>query len=275
MSKRSLVITMIVTVGFGGIVFAGYAGFNRSEIPVVNMMPPPVTTENSDMTHLQQVTSLSPTVRPLTDTSDSQNQFDACVLTDGGYISGGVTHAGNPVPDNTFISLVFNGGPLQKTRTKDGFYSLPLLARECSDSFSWIDFMLWAGGKGQNVYPDHANYHLDIDLLEAPVIGSPDIPTCELILGTISGSVVVDNATVPDGTTVSAKIGPGAESLAQAVSTSGGRYKLTTVGVACENEGPQFLQMTLYSLETSIIVTPSQKMTTQDIVVIPNPDEAG
>jgi hypothetical protein len=200
-----------------------------------------------------------------TSTSPPVMQERLCLLVNGGQISGAVTHAGNPAPDGTFVSLVFAGGPLQKARTQDGRYALPLLARQCDDDLHWTEFELWAGGAGQNVQPDRADYHLDLEAPEIPPSIPPDTSACEFVLGTVSGAVTIGGMMAPDGTAMTAKIGPGAESLDQTVLTAGGRYTLTSVGTRCDDGTIQFLHMTLSSQGTDVTITPSQERTLQDI----------
>jgi hypothetical protein len=205
-----------------------------------------------------------PTLSPLI--PENQNHFKSCILVYGGHISGTVMHANHPAPDGTFVSLIFDGGPVQNTRVKDGRYSLPLLARECSDGLHWVGFQLWAGGKGQNVQPDDIDYHLNLEAPEIPTSVPPDTPSCELILGTVSGVVTKGGAPVPDGTIVSANTGP-SEILDQTVFTTDGRYTLASVGTRCDGEAIQFLQVTLSSLGTSVTIIPTQERTIQDITI--------
>lgn len=211
----------------------------------------------------------SPATVPTSTPKATAERFDGgveepgvgCTLVYGGRISGRVTHGGEPVPDGTFVSLVFAGGPLQKTRTEESRYSLPLLARQCPDGRHWIGFAIWAGGRGQNVHPNSEEVQLDLEAPDIPAGVPSDLPECEFFLGTVSGQVKVGGKPAPDGTVVSTTVG-----LPQAVATVDGEYSLSSIGTRCDGE-VNFLQMTLSALGTPLTITPLQADERQDIIV--------
>ena len=260
--KRLFTIAMAI-VSLGAFVLAACGGEGETEPGT--FMATATLAVAAKPTATGQTVQLVPT--PTRSLATPESHLRPCILVNSGHVSGTVTHAGTPVPDGTFVNLLFEGGPSQNTLTKDGHYSLPMLARECSDGLHWVEFSLWAGGKGQTVHPDRADYHLDLETPQLPTSVRPDRPARELVLGTVSGIVSIGGEIAPDGTVVSARIGSGGESLAQTVLTTDGRYTLTSVGTRWSNEPVKFLQMTLSALGTDITIIPTQESTIQDIAV--------
>ncbi|MCB0209378.1 MAG: hypothetical protein KDJ52_08615 [Anaerolineae bacterium] len=204
---------------------------------------------------------------PSTPVSNKQKGYlRPCILVKDGYISGTVTHAGSLVPDGTFVSLVFEGGPLQKAQTKNGYYSLPLLALKCGDGTRWIPFVIYAGFKGQAMHPNRSDVSLNLEAKEVPTSVPPDTPICKLVLGKVKGEVTIGEALVPNGTVVSAKVGPGLETLTQIVFTTNGQYELASIGSDCEGI-QQFLTITLSVLKTNVTITPTQDITHHNIAI--------
>ncbi|MFN8453210.1 MAG: hypothetical protein U0401_00825 [Anaerolineae bacterium] len=232
---------------------------------MVQGTPTAISTVAIASTEITQITKLASPSSPLP--TPQENYPGSCILIKDGYIRGTVTHAGTLVPDGTFVSLVFEGGPLQKARTKSGFYSLPLLALQCEDGSHWVPFVIWAGLKSQAVYPDRSDFKLNLEAPEISLSIPTDTPTCDFVLGTVQGEVTIKGIPASDDTMVLAKVGPGSEKLTQKVFTVGGRYKLNSLGTNCEDTGVQFLALTLSVLGANITITPSQDNTLQNIAV--------
>lgn len=226
-------------------------------------------TPNLTVTTIVPLESTNTTQFVPTSTPDSNKQKSyskPCILVEEGYISGTVTHDGDLVPDGTFVSLVFEGGPLQKARTKNGYYSLPLLALKCVDGLHWRPFVIYAGFKGQAVYPNNSDVSLNLETGEVPTSVPPDTRTCKLILGKVKGTVMIEETLAPDSTMVSAKVGPGLETLTQMVFTMNGQYELSSIGSDCEGV-QQFLVMNLSVFETNMTIIPTQEITNQNITI--------
>lgn len=192
----------------------------------------------------------------------------SCILVEDGHISGRVTHSQQPAPDGTPVTLIFTGGPLLKTLTHGGHYVLPLLARRCGEKLQWTSFQIYAGGQGQDVTPSNQDVHLDLVAPEIPPEAGTG--TCDLLLGTISGRVTIQNNLVPNNTVVSAKAGAGAEQLIQTVYTTEGQYTVTSLGVHCSEHNQQtttFVPMVLASSGVTVTLTPTQEVITKNITV--------
>ena len=198
-----------------------------------------------------------------------------CIVVDGGEISGSVSNGNEPVPDGVAVMLTFTGGPSPVALTRDGRYTLPQLARACADGIHWVDFELRSGGQGQAVQPDQWHTALDIvaphpvSLTDPAALPDGASPPGSLELGTIRGALRSGGALAPDGTAVSAVMGPGGSSLAQTVLTNGGRYMLTTVGIRCGTQSATFLQMSLTVAGTAITITPVESKTIADLDIEP------
>ena len=123
--------------------------------------------------------------------------------------------------------------------------------------------MIYAGGRGQNVLPDRDEVRLDFEAPGLPKDVPAKEPSCDLVLGTVSGQVKVGDRTAPDGTIVSAKVGPG---LSEAVATRNGEYTLSSVGTRCGGK-LRLLSMAISAGKASVSFTPSQLTTTRDVAI--------
>lgn len=186
--------------------------------------------------------------------------FKPRTLVVGGRLTGFVRWQGAPVPDGTLVGIIVDGGPTLTTRTQQGRYELPLLAQRSADNLYWLRFVLVANGTHRAVTPTGPIMELDIEAAESPV-ASADAPACALMLGTVSGAVTVRGTGAPDGTAVGATIGPRTEDLAQMVLTEGGRYRLTSVGMSCDDGRRLFLEMTISALGVTLTITPQDEST--------------
>lgn len=281
MKKIPAILTTI------GVVFSICIGCGRSEerietVPVTIIAPTTEPMSPEQLAHLSLKATPILTITaivtieatntpqfvstPAPSPNKSEDYLKPCVLAKGGYIRGTVSHAGAFVPDGTFVSLIFEGGPLQKARTKNGYYALPLLALKCVDGLHWIPFVIYAGFNGQAVYPNRSEVSLNLDAGEVPTSVPPDTLTCKLVLGAVKGKVMMGETSPPDGTIVSAKVGPGLETLTQRVFTTNGQYELASIGSDCEGV-LQFLVLTLSVLKTNVTITPTQEITNQNIAV--------
>lgn len=198
-----------------------------------------------------------------------------CIVVDGGDISGMVSTGNEAVQDGVAVFLTFTGGPSLVAVTRDGRYALPQLARACADGIHWVDFELRSGGGGQVVQPDQWHTALDIEaprpisLTDPAAFPDGPPPLCSLELGTISGALRIRGAPAPDGTAVSALMGPGGIGLAQTVLTNGGRYMLTTVGTRCGTQPATFLHLSLTVARTTTEITPVEPRTSVDLDLEP------
>lgn len=163
-----------------------------------------------------------------------------CRLVDGGTISGSVTYAGKPVPDGSYVFIVFEGGEGLSTHivTGGGRYSLRTSARACAGTKRWSGFTIRSGGARRNVGPTQPTTVLDLRATALPAApsmlaqqGAPVPPSnCDLVLGTLSGVVSVGGAPAADGTVVVGVPGPDprghvkALPIAQTVFTKDGKY---------------------------------------------------
>ena len=201
---------------------------------------------------------------------------DSCILVNGGQIEGRIMQAGIPVPDGQAVNIIFTGGPTEEAFTQHGQYTLPLLARKCGNKLAWVGLEFWAGNEAFQVLPNSTDYHFDLNLSSAALVGASGSPECVLTLGTIGGKIVKGGETVPDGTEVSVRVGAGATSeglkvsedpLAQTVFTGGGQYQATLIGRQCDN-GKQFWgPVRIAAFGVSVLVTPTQSRAIQDVIV--------
>lgn len=201
----------------------------------------------------------------------------SCVPMVVGTIDGNVTQAGKPVADGVFVIASFDGGPAESTRIRDGYYSLPLLARKCLTGLNWVGFQLRVAHQSQYVLPENAGLHRDIELSQTADISVPSLPACDLTLGSVTGKVLTKDTSAPDGTPIAAaRVGPGTaypesdpsrDILTQRVLTAAGQYTFISVGLHCDDGEVNFMPLTLFAIGVSIPVTPTQETTVQDIVV--------
>ncbi|MGH2460161.1 MAG: hypothetical protein ACRDIY_15000 [Chloroflexota bacterium] len=222
------------------------------------------------LTPLPSTTNQAP-VRPLTTAA-------ACRLVDGGTISGSVTYNGKTVPDGSSVAIVFEGGEglSAHTVTRGGQYSLHTLARLCAGAPKrWIGFTIHSGGDDRNVGPSQPNTHLDLTAAALPPTPSSLAtqtavqfpPVCDLVLGTLRGTVAIGGSPADDGTEIVAVPGPDPHGIvkglpiAQTVFTRQGKYALTTVGTPCGGFEP----MSLYVHGAKLMVTPDREDANYDV----------
>lgn len=203
------------------------------------------------------------TIKPISEENAQRSVIapdaENCLLVDGGEIYGEVLHEGELVRNGTFVSLVFNGGPLQKTMTTAGQYHLPLLARECDGEIAWIDFQLWAGGEGQTVTPTQADYRLDIDWTGWSQTTPSNVSSCSLVLGTVQGAITINGKIPPDETYIVVDQGSNSPNLRQIVVLDNGHYSVTSVGTQCEALPPTFMPIILHINNETVTITPDDK----------------
>lgn len=191
---------------------------------------------------------------------------DTCRLTSPGELSGAVTDAGTPAPDGVPVGIIFVGGPPPTTVTSGGRYSLPLLALDCTSGRRWINFSLFAPGIRQNVTPQSDEVTQDLSIPPTTTLPAFNQPSCQLVLGTISGVVSLNGGTAPDGTLVTAETGP-SSNLDQTAATWGGEYELSSLGIRCGSAAYHFLSTTLSVKGNTTTVTPTADTVIQDIDV--------
>lgn len=200
-----------------------------------------------------------------------------CTPIEAGSLNGRLTRAGRPVPDGVFAGADFDGGPFVDTRTKDSNYSLPLLARRCPDGLHWVGLILWTSHVSKAVVPDGPDMRQDIDLPATEALSIPSTPSCRVAFGQIKGSVLQQDRAAPDGIPILvARVGEGTgypladpdkDYLTQKTYTRSGQYALISVGLSCGDGSTSFPQATLFAPGVSIPITPTQAITTQDIIL--------
>ena len=124
--------------------------------------------------------------------------------------------------------------------------------------------MIFAPGIRTNVTPNSNHVNMDFELSDDAVQTPPPTSRCDLVLGTVSGTVLLNGAKAPDGTVVSVETGPNAPVLTQTVGIKDGRYEATSVGTRC-NGDLNFLVSTVSTLGETVITKPDQPTTTNDI----------
>lgn len=206
------------------------------------------------------VLRIGPTPQPTTPTM-------TCVLALQGTVHGAVRQKGHAPGENVYITVIFSGGPIERARVRGGSYSLPLLARRCSDGLHWVPFSLRAVGVSPGIFPTSMDTQVDLDVGDVPDSVPSDKPDCSLVSGSISGRVFIRGVPAPDGTLVSSGGELGMESLEQVTSTHGGRYELSNIGVQCGSQPVHPLIVWLAAEGHVVPLTSLQTTVEQDIRV--------
>lgn len=192
----------------------------------------------------------------------------ACVVMLVGQIHGTVTRAGDQQEPPVYVSLIFSGGPTERRQVRDGSYALPLLARRCSDGMHWVRFGLSAVGFSTGITPTSPDVRQDFEAGEVPAGVPAELPDCVLVLGTLSGRVLVHGAAAPKNTLVTSAGPPGAPSLDQATRTDNeGEYTFPSLGIQCGSEPSPTLIASISALGTTVTLPAEPLNFRQDVVV--------
>lgn len=231
--------------------------------------------------YLLSVLFLAACSNVLTETQDSvtstsvmeedDKAAEDCILTQKGHVEGQLfwERPGELSRDGQMVYLIFDGAPPLTQRVENSSYSFPMLARQCGDEVEWIGFSVRYGGGGEYIKPETAPVHLDVYSTGAGADTPADARECGLVLGEIRGRILLDSQTVPDGTIVTAALGPApvtAERALQTVATQDGYYTITSIGNRCGNR-EFWMEWSLSALGEQISVTPSSNHTDQDLFI--------
>lgn len=215
-------------------------------------------------------TSVTPVVEPVSTATiplATLTSTTGCILTENGNVHGSVTQNGRTPPDNVYVEVIFSGGPVQRTLARSGQYAFPLLARQCPDGVHWVGFDLRAAGVAKGIFPTTPDVQVDLDVGPVPSGVSPDLPDCTIVLGAITGRVLVQGSPAPNGTVVTSEGDPGMSSLGQTTSTRGGHYTLPSIWVQCGLQDATPLTKSIKALGKVVSIAPTEAQVEQDIQV--------
>lgn len=205
--------------------------------------------------------------RSVATSSTSPEAAGVCLVTLEGRIHGTVTQTGADTPP-VYVTVIFSGGPTERQQVREGQYALPLLARRCADGVHWVSFGLSAPGASKGVLPTGPDVRDDLEVGEVPPSVPANLPDCLLVLGTLSGHILMHGTPAPDGTRVTSAGPPGTPSLDQlTVTRDGGRYSLPSLGLRCGSGPPQMLIASVSALGMTIPVSVQTMDAQQDIMV--------